>query len=337
MKKLVWVAAVVVVAATLLSGTTAAAARPTATYDVWHWNVAGSKLHGGSVTSGMVDAAAASIVNRGADLVAVNELCWQQYEALVDRLRRAGWPQDPGNFGRFVPQQRTSRSLCNGESLGVAVFSAARLGATHRWPLPSDGLPDRRHLLCVGQAAQPKVRFCTTHITTKGHASPWNGQPHNVNQLNTVLGRLEAYAAAGDTVLIAGDLNAQPHYRRLDNWYARSLDVPANRGNTGNYRELDDSDAARCPGYGEWTAAGPAGALPPCAPPGAGCTASTAAGCAKIDHVFVRQDRIAGRYWGDSLDTSRSCRGVPGRPDQYPPGSCSDHRILIGRVTVLTG
>jgi hypothetical protein len=124
----------------------------------------------------------------------------------------------------------------------------------------------------------------TTGRGKSAGASPssWNGRPHNVNQLKAVHSRLETYAAARDTVLTAGDFNAQPNYGRLNGWYSRSVDVPANRNNTGSYRELDDDDSARCRGFGEWTAAGPAGAVPPCAGAGATCTASTSTGCAKI-------------------------------------------------------
>jgi endonuclease/exonuclease/phosphatase family metal-dependent hydrolase len=136
-----------------------------------------------------------------------------------------------------------------------------------------------------------------------------------------VLDSLEGHAATEETVLLAGDLNAQPHYGRLDGWYDRSLTAPANDGNTGFYRELDDADP-RCPGYGEATALGPSGDLPPCG------------GGAKVDHVFVRSDRIAGPYSADALAIPHQCDGVPESPGVRAAGACSDHHVLLGTVTV---
>ena len=310
--------------------------RSSATYDVWQWNVAGDTMHDGSVTDGLVEAAVSSIVGRGVDLAAFNELCRQQYDAVVDRLSDLAWSRDPSAFARFAEQQGGSASVCGGQPMGLALFSAAPLGPAEVWTLPSDGSDQARLLLCAALADEPGVRFCTTHITTSGDPSPRNGRPHNVNQLDTVLQRLEAYRAAGMTVVIAGDFNAQPSYRRLDRWYSSGLDGPANRGNVGRYRELDDDDSRHCRGYGEWTAAGAPGAAPPCAGTGTRCTGAQTDGCGKIDLIFVREDRIVGGYTGDSLDIATTCRDVPEQPDVHPAGACSDHRIVTGTVTVLT-
>jgi endonuclease/exonuclease/phosphatase family metal-dependent hydrolase len=315
----------------------AAGAPTVATYDVWQWNVAGSTMHGGSVSDGLVDAAVSSIVGRGAEFAAFNELCRQQYEALVTRLRSIGWPQDPSAFGRFAEQQSGSPAVCAGQPMGVAVFSALPLGPAEAHTLPADGSDERRRLLCASLEDEPDVGFCTTHITTSGDRSPVNGRPHNVNQLDAVLERLEGYRAEGMTVVIAGDFNAQPNYRRLDGWYRRGLDAPANRGNDGSYRELDDDDSTHCRGYGEWTAAGTPGAAPPCAGTDTGCTAAQSDGCGKIDLIFVREDRIVGGYTGDSLAIAASCRTIPERPAVHLAGACSDHRIVTGTVTVRTG
>ncbi len=322
MRRLTWLLTMTVVATLLVATPSASSARSTATYDVWQWNVAGDTMHDGSVTTGMVDAAAASITRRGIEFAALNELCWQQYLALKAQLRDAGWPQDATNFSRFAAQRSGSRSICRGEAFGVALFSTAPLGPARRWTLPSDRSPAQRQLLCAGPLDQPLVRYCTTHITTSGSRAAENGLPHNVNQLDFVLRRLEAYRAAGNTVVITGDFNAQPGYRRLDNWYSSSLDVPANRHNTGRYRELDDDDST-CLAYGEWTAVGRPGAVPPCAPSGGSCTASASDGCGKIDLIFVRQDRIAGAYSADALEISTSCSGI-----RAPGGGLSD-RVLL--------
>lgn len=286
------------------SGTAALAATTAKTYNTWTWNVSGWVMHRGSTTDGLIPALTASIQNRSVNFAALNEVCWSQYKAVQSRLAAAGWPQDTSNFSRFAESTSTA---CNGEAFGNAIFSKAPLGGASRFTLPSDGTTEYRNLLCAPLSATPNLRFCTTHITTSSEVI--NGTPINVQQLNYVLAQLEGYNSAGQTVLIAGDFNAQPNYGRLNNWYSSSLNVSNNSGNTGHYREVDDTDT-RCLGYGETTVAdGDTGG--PC---GLG---------AKIDLTFVRENRIAGAYTGDSLAISTSCGGP-----------CSDHRILIGTVTV---
>ncbi|WP_027344907.1 endonuclease/exonuclease/phosphatase family protein [Hamadaea tsunoensis] len=309
-----------------LAAPPAAAATSSATYTVWQWNVAGNTMHGGAVDQ-MVDGAVSSIVSRGATFASLNELCWGQYQAIQDGLAARGWPADTTNFSRFAASRSPAAGLCGGgEEFGNAVFSKLPLGPAARITLPSDGSVENRNLLCDNVVSLPHVRFCTTHITTS-NANGANGQPNNVNQLNAVLAQVEAYRSAGDTVIIAGDFNAQPHYGRLDNWYSPTLSTVNNGGNTGHYRELDDNDPANCPGYGEWTATGTPGGTPP-------CSATQPEG--KIDLIFVREDRLAGAYSGDSLAISTACTKIPAKAGAYPAGSCSDHRILIGTVPVLT-
>jgi endonuclease/exonuclease/phosphatase family metal-dependent hydrolase len=281
----------------------ASAATVDATYRVWTWNIAGWAIHGGSTTDGLIPVLANSIRNRDAQFAAVNELCHNQYDAIRRNLRNSGWMQDPNNFARFT----TTRSgRCNGEDVGIALFSKAPLGSVNRFTLPDDGRPEARKLMCAPLLNRPHLRFCTTHITTSNEVI--NGEKINKQQLDYVRARLEDYHAAGDTVIIAGDFNAQPDYGRLNGWYSSSLDVPNNRNNTGRYRELDDTDS-RCPGYGERTQADTTGG--PC---GLGV---------KIDLIFVRENTIVGSYSGDSLAISSACGGP-----------CSNHRIVTGTVTV---
>ena len=304
---------------------------PVETLTVWHWNVAGNAMHGGSTTDGMVDAALASIVASDADLVSLNELCRQQYEALVEGLRAAGWPEDPADFARFEATVSDGPGSCGGQGFGLALMSRRPLGVAQRTVLPADGHQPRA-LLCAGLEGRSRIDFCTTHIGIVGEPDPVSGVPRNVAQLDAVLAELGVRHAAGRTVLLAGDLNAQPQYRRLDGWYAPSADTPANGNNRGAYRDLDDADPANCPGYGEWTAYGPAGAEPPCRDGATTCPASAGGSCAKIDHVIVREDRIAGPYAGDALDAPATC--ATEATSRTPAGLCSDHRILRGTVNV---
>ncbi|MEU4424357.1 endonuclease/exonuclease/phosphatase family protein [Actinoplanes sp. NPDC024001] len=322
-----------VAAATMLLAVGAAAvpgapasAAVNATYKIWVWNIAGAKMHFGSTTNGLIDAAASSIMNRDADFVALNEICEGQYHALIARLRELNYPADESNFARFTASNNAVDRCAPGDATqpgGNAVFSRFPLNGAQRWTLPSDTSAEQRNLTCVSPTAQPKAHFCTTHITTNNNTAP-NGNKYNANQLDFVLGKMEAFHSAGDTAIIGGDFNAQPHYPRLNNWYSSSLNVANNNANTGAYRELDDNDSGNCLGYGEWTATGTPGAPPPCG------------GSAKIDLIFARQSRLVGAYSGDSLSISTACSGIPATAD-YPAGSCSDHRIVIGQATVSIG
>lgn len=290
--------------AALATAVPAQAATTTATYNVWTWNVAGWTMHRGSTTDGLITVLANSIRNRSSHFAALNELCWSQYKAVQANLRDSGWPQDVLNFSRFEPHNDTA---CGGEPFGLAIFSKAPLGGASRYALADDGTTERRKLLCAPLETGPRVRFCTTHITPSNEII--NGQGINVTQLNEVRGYVENFNTAGDTVIIAGDFNAQPHYGRVNNWYAPSVNTVNNGSNTGAYRELDDLDT-RCPGWGETTVYD-------------GNTEGLCGQGKKIDLIFVRENRLAGAYDGDSLSISTSCGG-----------DCSDHRITIGTVTV---
>ncbi|MGW0435385.1 endonuclease/exonuclease/phosphatase family protein [Micromonospora sp. NPDC003197] len=282
----------------------AQAATVNATYNVWAWNAAGWTMHRGSTTDGLIPALSNAIRNRSAHFAALNELCLSQYRAVLVNLRDSGWPQDVENFTRFEPHSDTA---CGGEPFGVAIFSKAPLGTANRYALAADGTNETRKLLCAPLSARPHLRFCTTHVTPSNAVI--NGENINVTQLKQVLTRIEAFHAAGDTVIIGGDFNAQPNFVRMNSWYSSSLDVPNNSGNTGAYRELDDTDS-RCLGYGETTV----------------YDGNTEGPCGlgkKIDMIFVRENKIVGTYDGDSLAISTSCGGA-----------CSDHRILTGTVTV---
>lgn len=305
------VAVVVAFGAPLLPGGTASAADSVVeTVNVWQWNVSGWKMNDGSATTGMVEAAAASIVNRDADFAAFNELCWSQYKALQERLKADGWPEGD-SFARFATIRETT---CHGEPFGIALFSRRQLGTAQKYDLPEDQRGGVHKLLCAPLDARPHLRFCTTHIT--GSEAVIGGSSIKEQQLAAVRGHLQDLHDNGDTVLIAGDFNARPDDALLDPWYAPSLNVPNNGGNTGAYRELDDEDP-QCPGIGETTVNAyngdgkPIGVVAPCGQR------------PKIDLILVRESAIAGLYTGDALGEGTACNGP-----------CSDHRVTIGTVPV---
>lgn len=278
----------------------------TRTYRAWVWNVAGHLIHRGSTTDGLIEAAVSSIVSRDIDFVGFNELCGSQYRALQAALRDAGWPSTD-NFSRFAEGRPAGTAVCGGTNFGNAIFSREPLGGASRLMLPEDGRTETRSLLCAPLADLPHMRWCTTHVTTSSEVGA-DGFAANVRQLRFIQRQLLDWHDEGDTVLIGGDFNAQPHYGRLNRFYAPSVDTAVNGDNRGVHRELDDLDE-RCLGHGERTVAEPTGG--PC---------DTGV---KIDLFFAREDEIVGSYDSDSLSISNACGGA-----------CSDHRIIIGEVTL---
>ncbi|MFB7239331.1 endonuclease/exonuclease/phosphatase family protein [Streptomyces sp. NPDC056269] len=285
------------------------------TYNIWQWNVGGSTIHGGKSDTGMVDGAVASIVNRNADFVAFNELCKGQWDTLVTKLRAAGWPADSTNFARFEPSIASGTDVCGGAAFGNAIFSKRPLGTADRIALPDDPSSEQRNMLCAPLRDDATTRFCTTHIaainTDKGVTNE-----HKLQQLAAVQVQLDSWVGQGQTVMIAGDFNAQPHYSSLDTYYSSSLNVTnLNTSNRGSFRELDDNDSGNCLGYGEWTADNPKALAP------AAC-----GGMQKIDLIFVSEASLAGpgSYSADSLAIAENCDS----------GKCSDHRILTGTVNL---
>ncbi|MBZ6477796.1 endonuclease/exonuclease/phosphatase family protein [Streptomyces griseocarneus] len=267
--------------------------------------MAGDAMNHNSTTNGMVDAAAASIRGRDADFVALNEVCASQFRALVTRLRDAGWPVDGANFARFEGAYPAGHAVCGGEEQGVAIFSKRPLGPADRFTLPDDGKREKRKLLCAALKDRPHARFCATHLTFV--------DAYRKSQVDAVRAQLEEYHRRGDTVILAGDFNMQPDWGRMDDFYSAGVNTPHNDRNAGHYHELDDNDPAHCAGYGEPTVSTPD-------PQDAGPCGTGA----KIDFIFAREDRIAGAYSADSLAPSTQCGGA----------LCSDHRVLVGSVTV---
>jgi len=211
----------------------------------WVWNVAGHTMHGGATDDGLIEAAASSIVARDVDFVGFNELCFSQYRALQDELRARNWPQGETNFSRFAEGRPAGTAVCGGSSFGNAIFSRAPLGAASRMSLPEDeGSAEIRTLLCAPLLDTPHLRWCTTHVTTSSEVGT-DGLAANVRQLMFIQDQLRDWHEDGDTVLIGGDFNAQPQYRRLDRFYSRNINTAVNGDNRGVHRELDDLDPCR--------------------------------------------------------------------------------------------
>ncbi|MFJ3540265.1 endonuclease/exonuclease/phosphatase family protein [Streptomyces sp. NPDC090109] len=311
----------VALCAALLPATAAQAETTSAkTYNIWQWNVGGSTIHGGQSDTGMVDGAVASIVNRNAHFVAFNELCKGQWDTLVTKLRAAGWPDDSTNFARFEPSINAGEGVCGGAAFGNAIFSKYPLYTADRIALPDDPSSERRNMLCAPLLNDRTTRFCTTHIAAVNLEKGVTNE-HKVEQLAAAQAQLDSWVSQGQTVMIAGDFNAQPHYPALNTYYSASLNVPeVNDSNRGSFRELDDNDSDNCLGYGEWTANDSRATIP----------VKCGKGMAKIDLIFVSEASLLspGSYSADSLAIAANCKKGTATIN------CSDHRILTGTVNL---
>ena len=279
------------------------------TYNVWTWNIAGEKINKGKTTTGVTRTAANSIVSRDVQLASFNEICKDQYNDVVKRLKNAKW-SNASRFSYFAMAVKT-KSSCRGHGGGNAIFVKAGLSNVTVTKLADDIAKERRNLVCA-MIGKTSDTFCTTHITIQTNLVKLTAtdtpQPANVVQLAQVNAKLEQYYNSGRRVIIAGDFNSQPSYGRLNGWYAPSVSTPANGNNSGAYREIDDLDA-RCPGYGERTENTNDKATP--------CPSGS-----KIDLIFFRENLVSS-YSADALTISNNCSGR----------ACSDHDILTGHVT----
>ncbi|MEV7519548.1 endonuclease/exonuclease/phosphatase family protein [Streptomyces sp. NPDC091371] len=308
------------------------------TYTVWHWNVAGHKINKGldgtastdavweaNGARWMVDEAVGSIKTQNPDFVSFNEICRGQYEEIRGKLSSGATPwTEAASFARFATTHAAGTTVCNGEAFGNALFSKAELGISRTYVLPADytqaeadsgGYTEDRSMLCAPLAAQPKMKFCTTHITGSNRRLPEPTSPKiNGQQLNAVRDILDGFTAAGESYLVAGDFNAQPGFARLG---------PLMEGRT----ELDGADPAHCPGYGEWTAlddpATPDSNPTPCA---------ENLGNPKIDLILAPTGQLApdSTYTADSKAIPTRCSIDGGKTLQL----CSDHRVLTGTATL---
>ncbi|MFF9339843.1 MULTISPECIES: endonuclease/exonuclease/phosphatase family protein [unclassified Streptomyces] len=326
--------------ATAVTPTAVTATAEAVPYTAWAWNVSGHKMNRGRTDNGLVEEAVGSIrrAENAVDFVSFNEICHSQYRAI--RAQLASWNPDNPSYARFqesIPAGSTNGDgeICGGESFGKALFSRHQLGvAEYRTFAQESGLfyrsadgvehPVTNGLLCAPLTERPNMRFCSVHI---GPISTTE-KPYGYRQLVELDTVLDGFTAAGQTYMIAGDFNAQPDYDRLNRFYSTEVPEPsgtrAKAPNAGDHRELDDMDAS-CPGHGEETSLNPVAELP--------CGMERP----KIDMIFVRADRLA------SSDYSADSKAVPncvkvkedGALDPLATAPCSDHRVLIGKATLL--
>jgi endonuclease/exonuclease/phosphatase family metal-dependent hydrolase len=266
------------------------------TLRVLHWNIAGGKVHD-CRTQRIATAVRRLVRDHDIELVGLNEVCPAQYEAIRDELRAVWGKSANTKFSAFVSDER-------GRIVGNAIFSKRDLEQITRERLGQDQYGER-NLLCGRDAAQPHLRFCSTHLT------PGDGKARD--QLARVRHTLETWwHERRDTVVIAGDFNLMPNDHGLNAMYSSEANHPShNPTNHGQYRELDDNDRTNCRGFGERSTPNLDGG--PC---GSG---------RKIDMIFARQNRIVDeRFGADAMNIPTTCGGA-----------CSDHRPVRGHLRAI--
>lgn len=285
-----------------------AATAPTlpASLTVMQWNVAGATIHNGSTSDGMTKQVVSIAMSRGAHIVALNELCFNQYKSIQKQFQDKHFTT-ASSFSRFSASYDTW-GRCQGGAFGNAIFSKYEIsGSTTVMLEQSAQETEKRNLLCAS-LANSVYMACVTHITTKTDLK--NGVAVTVSQLRQVLAFAESYQASRH-VIVAGDFNAQPNYGRMNMWYSKALNTTLNKDNYGYYREADDTDS-RCPGYGEHTIAKSENTI----------TCGSSGKRSKIDFIFFRENHVK-TYHADVADAPKCSGGA----------LCSDHRYLIGKVT----
>lgn len=282
------------------------------------WNIAGSHAtFGGRIE--LLHKVHASMMANDPDVVVLNEICHRQYKYLQGVLQQQDWSSGT-SFTRYtkMDDHHGCSTEDGSDTVGMALFSKEQLAAgidSVRLPLEESGSDRGHYLSCATAAATETLKFCFTHLTSKVGDSDEYGNAAQVAELTRLLNGLDD---AGNTVVVAGDFNALANDDRLNGLYSAAADTENNPDNHGAFREVDDTDPG-CPGYGEATSIHP--------PKGA-CD-----GAKKIDFIFANESRLTGSHSAESLPHP-VCKGTEESQHEAHEPVCSDHRNLIGTVTV---
>jgi endonuclease/exonuclease/phosphatase family metal-dependent hydrolase len=266
------------------------------TLRVLHWNIAGGKVHD-CKAAGITAAVRRLVREHDIQLVGLNEVCPDQYDAIRAALREHWGKAASAKFSAYVGDG-TARIV------GNAIFSKRDLEQITREEVGQDQY-GQRNLLCGRIPAQRHLRFCSTHLTP--------GDDKAQAQLGRVLDTIEQWwEERRDTVVLAGDFNLMPNAPGLDVLYSEHASHRThNPNNRGHYHELDDNDRDHCKSFGERSTPNLDGG--PC---GDG---------RRIDLIFARRNRIHDeRYGSDTMNIPTTCGGA-----------CSDHRPVRGQLRAV--
>jgi len=230
----------------------AASAPPAAAWQsIFHFNMAGNSRHDGRIEP-VVSAIKSSILEDDAfhgpaTVVALNEVCRQQFRELQDRLDA---DSNYRMYGEFVV---TDPAAVEGENdakhckqgtdtshdYGIAVFVKNPITHTFVEPLDPDGSKrgETRKIVCVTTtlASRENTKVCTTHIT--------NVDGEKSEQIVEVRQIVDGYHANGRPVILTGDFNVTPMHWALDALYKKDY---YGSGASGHFREADSPGCRDC-------------------------------------------------------------------------------------------
>jgi endonuclease/exonuclease/phosphatase family metal-dependent hydrolase len=162
------------------------------------------------------------------DVVTLNETCENQYNAILERLRAAGYEMD----GRFATAKPNEANCEGNANFGNAVLTRQAItngpGDEIAFPLPNPDGAEVRTLLCVDSLlrGQP-IKACSVHLS--------NQEGKQAEQAEVVARIVNGFLDGGLPVIIGGDFNVEPEQDALDVLYNHS-------GGTGRFREVDETD-----------------------------------------------------------------------------------------------
>jgi|GEM_PF-3885480 len=213
------------------------------------------------------------------DVVMLEEVCYAQYEAFVQKF--------PGWTVLYAPMtQNVGGTKCGGTPKGQLLASPRAMTEEIRQDL-GDPDGDKHFTLLCGAVPIPdtarKVLSCVTHLRAEGNDAA-AADAARKRQVWRIANLLNPRAGAGQAVVLAGDLNASPGKATLDDLYRLTR---FGNYNGGRFDEADQTDPQREQYAGREEVRCAADACRS----GEGTMSSNNA---KLDHVFFSHNRIAG-------------------------------------------
>lgn len=141
------------------------------------------------------------IVDAGAHLVVLNEICHSQLERLQPLLAESGHPMQ----GAFHPQRTDDRCPTGGpegDGFGDAILSTGPVEEAEVHLFPGEG--ERRGVLCLPTTVGARLTVCAVHLETGDG---------NQEQFDDVVGEMRRRLTS-ETVVLAGDFNREPDQMR---------------------------------------------------------------------------------------------------------------------------
>jgi endonuclease/exonuclease/phosphatase family metal-dependent hydrolase len=221
---------VFVVAALLLLLLPVSRAHADSEYKFLQFNMCGSTDHcpnRGSTTT-PVTAIANSILDFRPIAVTLNEACYTQYAALLQKLRDAGYPM----HGHWTTTHSSPSNNCqNDDRYGNVILSSVPISGEQEWSLPHPGTAETRKLSCVSVALARATKVCVTHIA----AGDDRIKRDQIKTVSDVVNGLRA----NNAVVIGGDFNVKPDNDALDSLYISRY----GGGASGHFDEVDACEA----------------------------------------------------------------------------------------------